>query len=348
MPILDQLNAQLDRLAAFDSGPFPVLSLYLDLRPNDRGRDNFEPFLRKELQERVQGYARGGPEHKSLERDAEKIREYVASVDPALNGLAIFACSGADLFEPVPLSAPVDGHRLYIADQPHLYPLAKILDQYPRYVAVLADTRLARILVFAANTVERTNQIEGIKTRRHKMGGWSQARYQRHVDNFHVQHAKEVVDAIARIVRDEGITQIVIAADEVIRPLLLDHFPKDVAERIVDVVKLDIHAPERDVLETTMAALKQKDAETDRGRVEALVGAYRAGGLACVGIKDTRRAFELGQVDELLIPATFKKEDAADDLVAKARQTSAKLRVIEDASLLEPFGGVGAFLRFKV
>jgi len=35
-------------------------------------------------------------------------------------------------------------------------------------------------------------------------------------------------------------------------------------------------------------------------------------------------------------------------LIAQARNTSAKIRVIEDPSLLAPVGGVGAFLRFKL
>ena len=41
-------------------------------------------------------------------------------------------------------------------------------------------------------------------------------------------------------------------------------------------------------------------------------------------------------------------ERIADELVAKARQTAASLRFIEDPSLLQPYGGVGAFLRFLV
>ena len=41
------------------------------------------------------------------------------------------------------------------------------------------------------------------------------------------------------------------------------------------------------------------------------------------------------------------RESLADELVTRARQTSAKIRFVEDVSLLEPVGGVGAFLRFK-
>ena len=115
--------------------------------------------------------------------------------------------------------------------------------------------------------------------------------------------------------------------------------------------------------------LVQKQAvETDRERVAALLDAYRAGGLATLGVERVTRALELGQVDELVItaqPAALQgparsaapgapaaerspAERTADDLVTRARQTGASLRFIEDPALLEPFGGVGASLRFNV
>jgi peptide chain release factor subunit 1 len=369
MPTTDQLTAQLDRVASTDTGPYPVISLYLDLRPNEHGRDQFEPFLRKELADRVHTYPASGPERASLDADAARIREYVTGLDGSVNGLALFASHGAGLFEPIALAAPIDAHRLYISDQPHLYPLARVIDEYPRYLALLTDTHSARIFVFATNAIEKTEQIQGEKTKHHKKGGWSQARYQRHVENFHLQHAKEVADAVARLVREEAIDKVFISADDVVMPLLREHLPKEVSDRIVDVLKMDVRAPEHEVLESTLAALRQKDAETDRERVDELIGAYRANGLACVGVDATRKAFELGQVDELLITAVpnalkaketsaaagnqdvgerTPQERLADELIVQARNTSAKIRFIEDPALLGPFGGVGAFLRFKV
>jgi peptide chain release factor subunit 1 len=198
------------------------------------------------------------------------------------------------------------------------------------------------------------------------MGGWSQARYQRHIENYHVQHAKEVVDALARIARTEGIDKIIVSGDPNIVPLLREQMPKDIAERFLDMVRLDTKAPEHEVLAATIAALHEKDAETDRERVDALLSTYRANGLACIGVADTLKAFELGQVEELVIAAAPEtidagkarpsgetsapsaSERAADALIAQARNTAARIRFIEDASLLAPAGGVGAFLRFKV
>jgi peptide chain release factor subunit 1 len=369
MPIAEALAAQLDKLARFQAGPFPVVSLYLNMQPDQHGRDHFEPYLRKELADRLRTYRPDGPERERLEADAEKIRAYVSGVEASANGLALFACSAADLFEPIVLAAPIDEHRLYISDEPHLYPLARLLDAHPRYAVVLADSARSRILVVAANQVERGSEFQGTKTKRHKMGGWSQARYQRHVDNYRAQNAKEVADMLTTLARQEKLSAIVLSANDVVQPLLREHLSRDILDLVVDTANMDPHAPEAEVLDRAADVLREKDAESDRERVDALFQAYRSNGLATVGVDTTMRALTMGQVDELLIAAApdtivvndpkareqeadsshlSSGEQAAGELVAKARQTSANVRFIEDRSLLAPVGGVGAFLRFKL
>jgi peptide subunit release factor 1 (eRF1) len=167
-------------------------------------------------------------------------------------------------------------------------------------------------------------------------------------------------------VRDEHVDTILISGDEVIVPLLKEQLPKDVADCVVDTLKMDTRAPQADVLEASLAVMREQAAASDRERVDALFDNYRAGGLACVGVEDTLKAFELGQVDELLITGSPEaidapsvpdsesaaersaEERAADTLIVQARQTSAKIRFIQDPALLAGVGGAGAFLRFKL
>ena len=120
--------------------------------------------------------------------------------------------------EAVQLSAPIDQHWLYIGDAPHLYPLARVASKYPRYAAVVADSNTARIFVFATGELVNERLIQGMKTRKTQQGGWSQARFQRHIDNYREQHAREVVDALGRIAIADSIDSIVIAGDAVIVP----------------------------------------------------------------------------------------------------------------------------------
>lgn len=370
------LRDQLDRLAAFEPTGAPVLSLYLDMQPNDRGRDSYDVFLRKTLTERARTLT--GDERASFERDAERIRDYLTTnVQNSANGLAIFACADANLFEAVQLAAPIHDHWFFVGTVPHLYPLARVNDQYPRYAALLVDTNSARLFVFSLGAPEREEQIKNVKTRKTHMGGWSQARYQRHTGNYHRQHMKEVVDVLDRVVREESIDQIILAADATAKPLLMEQVPGHLAEKIVDVTRLDINTPQHQVLSQTLEALRSKDAETDAEQVAAMLGAWRAGGLAVAGPEETLKALAMAQVEELLMTATpsqlrrARGQDAAaeqvrvdtsaaaggvdserltlaDDLVTRAQQQSARIRFIEDPALLSEVGGVGAILRFKI
>ncbi len=362
-------SEHLDRLVEFESGGNPVISLYLNAQPDEHGRDNFAAFLRKELRGRIVSYATDTVARKSLERDAEKIESYVASeLKPSANGVAIFACSAAnDFFDALQLEAPIDEHLLIISDRPHLYPLARVDERHPRAAALVCDTNHARIFVIAGGRIEDEREINGTVTRRHKMGGWSQARYQRHIDNYHQQHVKEVVDTLDRIVRHDQIEYVVIFGDEIVVPMLRKEMPKHLAEKIVDIKNLPVTAPPQEVFEKTLETLRARDAQTDQEKVEELLGAYRAGGLGVVGVADTRQALEIGQVEDLLISASLQQIDPsdvsgesndsndqdararfADELIALARQTSARVTFIEGPSLLESVGGVGALLRYKV
>jgi peptide subunit release factor 1 (eRF1) len=379
-PALDTpLRDRLDRLAAFEPQGVPVISLYLNLAPDQHGRDNYDTFVRKALADHQKAFKNSSAERASLERDQERITAYLADeVNRSANGLALFSAAGAgEFFEAIQLDVPLDEHWCFVGSVPHLYPLAKLIDQYPRYASVLLDTNRARIFVFGLGAVERREQLTSEKTRRNSMGGWSQARYQRRAENVHVHHVKEVVDALERIVRQDNIQHIIVAGDEVVVPLFKEQLPKPLTEKLLDVLSLQRDAPEDQIIEATLEVLRQKDAETDAEKVQELIGAWQSAGLGVMGPEATLRALQLGQVDELLISGTAdnlkrarlpedsapghvlaqssapghtdnEKLKLADELVTRAQQTGARIRIIEDAELLKDFGGVGALLRFRL
>ena len=140
---------------------------------------------------------------------------------------------------------------------------------------------------------------------------------------------------------------------------------------------MDRHASEDDIVAETLDLLRQKDAETDREKVAEAIGAWQGGGLGVAGPEATLRALEMGQVEELLIAATAdalkpvqqatgdaagplsietsatdaanaKQLQLSDDLVTRAQQTGARVRIIEDQELLREHGGVAAALRFRI
>jgi peptide subunit release factor 1 (eRF1) len=294
------------------------------------------------------------------------------------NGVAIFTCSAAkDYFEVGQFAAPFERHRLFVHDRPHLYPLARLIDQYRRYAVVLADTNRARIFVFAAGRAVQKESVDNVKTKHVKVGGWSQARYQRHEEQYHLHHAKEVIDTLARVARAERIENIILAGDEAtVVPLLREQMPKELQEKVIDVLSLGIDTPEHELVQESLDAFRRHDSLTDLQKVERLLNEYRADDLGVGGVVETLAAVSNGQVEEMLIttvasnleydeaevqkvlaaytmdgvvPVEINQRIVADELIRRAEQlSSARVTFIEDVSLLEPIGGVGAFLRYRI
>lgn len=375
----ETLDSHLDRLALFEPVDLPVVSLYLNLQPDQRGRDHYQPFVRKELRGRAKTFAPRSPERESFDRDIERIEEYLRDqILPESNGAAIFACSGKDgFFETVQLAAPIEQNSIHVGRQPHLYPLARISDRYRRYACLVADTNAARIFVFGAGKQLAVEDVANEKTKRFQAGGWSQSRYQRHVDHQRMQHIKEVVDSLSKIAHAENVERIFLAGDEVVLPRIWEQLTPDLRPLIPDQLRLDIETPENEILQETLEAARQ-DRETGvEKKVARMLDEYRAGGLGVIGARDTLVALAAGQVDDLIISSdpnsvTDDLEPAdgeilasdtavtdpmneaprnpkiAEALILKARQTGADITFVDNPELLADTGGAGALLRFRI
>ena len=369
----------LNRLLSFEPTPAPVISLYIDARVNEHGQRTFMPFVRKQLNERVKSYDVQSEERKSFEEDFVRIMRYLEhEVPDSVHGLALFACSAAkDWFEVGDFEAPFERNRVFISDRPHVYPLARLIDQYRRYAVVLADTNRAQIFVFAAGRAVERQDVQNVKTKHTSVGGWSQARYQRQEKNYHLQHAKEVVEMLEKIVRDENIEHVILAGDEAtVIPLLREQMSKTIEEKVIDALSLAIDTPEHELLEESLTAFRRHDSLTDMEKVERLLNEYRADDLGVAGVPETLAALSNGQVEEILIaakpesiqydeeevkkvlelyraeeplPDELDQRSVADELVKRANTlSSATVTFIEDSTRLEMLGGVGGFLRYRI
>jgi peptide subunit release factor 1 (eRF1) len=351
----DPLVSALDRLARFES-TCPVISLYLDARPDSRGRDHYQPFVRKELAARQRTYPLRSPERQSFDRDVERIQRWLeSSVQPSANAIAIFACAGeSDFFEPIQLEAPLAENQISVSSAPQLFTLARLIDENPRYALAVTDTHSAQIHVFAFGFRVDERGVDTPTLPRTGGSGWSQMRYQRHVDELQKNHARELVDRLERVVDEDRVERLILAGNEVSLPLVRRELSKRLEAMIVDSIHVDMHRPLAEIVREATQRLRDHDAKTDAERVGRFLGAYRAGRLATGGVEEVRRALALGQADELLISATLDRSAneaeraAAAEMVSAARRTGAAVTFIEDPTLLEPVGGAGAFLRFRL
>lgn len=375
------LDPQLERLATVEPTSLPVISVYLDTRPDQHGRDHFDPFVRKVLASQTEAYPLRTQEREGFEEVAERIRSYLRDeVEASANGVALFARAGEDgFFEAIQFDAPFDDRHLVVSSQAYLFPLARLRDQYGRYAALIADTHSARLYLFELGRQLEAAGVESPKLSRTQTGGWSQARYQRHVDNIQLLHGKGVVDALDRLVREKHVDRIVLAGEKIIMPEILRHLPAALAGKVIEASGLDMHTPEDEIKRITLDLVREEDVKEDGSEVARLFDEQGSRGLGAVGAKATLDALDHGQVDELFIVASLmelhddhdnagdespseletmisehseatnpRQASLANQLVTRALRTRAGIRFIEDATLLAPAGGVGARLRYTI
>ncbi len=387
-----KLNNLVEKLAAFEPSGAAFVSLYLNAEANQNGRDAYHTWLKNAFRDEAENYEKESEEESLFAETTERINSFLESEsNESANGIAVFASVGGDFFETIQFDVAFPENNLFVLDRPHIFPLVRLIDQNPKYCVLWADTNKADIYVFGGeNTINletgAQSKVETIKnevTQRSKAGGWSQARFQRRIENFHLQHAKETVAEVEKLMRDGKIEHLVLCGDETtIIPLLREQFSKIIEENVVSTLNLSQYASEDEIHEKSTAAMNIENAVRDQEKVERMFNAAKsAAGLGALGVEKTLEALSNGQVEELLISSDFgvlqyspkkvkkvmknyapgddnsstdelpETKDAgqiADELLVRAINSAAQIVFIEDESLLKQAGGIGAVLRYNI
>ncbi|MFN8534160.1 MAG: hypothetical protein U0556_11495 [Dehalococcoidia bacterium] len=349
------IRVALRTLAELEPEGMPVLSVYLDMRPQATGESPAlragTVILRNRLRAIEKTYLPRGPELDSVREDAARIERYLENeYDVAAAGLALFASAGRGLFEAIETGVAFED-QVTVGSQPDLFQLARLLDEQETAVVAIVDSNTSRIFVTRRGVLE---EVGGSDPRpkffrtRPMMGGLNQANYQRHNANMRAGFARETAAELARIVEAEAASRVVLAGDAVAIPLLQEALSPNVAALVKDVLRLDIRTPRDTVAEEVQQVLAAAEDEDSRTVADRLVGAVRAGGLGVAGLDETLAALERGQVDELVLdPAAELDEATRAELVRHAQLTAATVEVVEGHDGLRHLGGVGALLRYR-
>src|SRR5437870_770619 len=217
--------ADLDRafvrkLAEWTPGDVPVTSLYLsvDGRLYPRRQDyelRLDDLLRRA---RDRAAAMGREAARSVDRDAAQMASFVRDRFDrgSTRGLALFSASRAGLWEDVPLPRPVRD-SVAVAPHPDLLQLEMVLETYESFCTVLVDSEKARIFLVELGRIEEQSDLLDDVPGRHDQGGWSQARYQRHIDEHRQRHLKRTAEVLFRLHKRRKFDHLILGGpDEVV------------------------------------------------------------------------------------------------------------------------------------
>jgi peptide subunit release factor 1 (eRF1) len=350
-----QLRDLVRRLAEVTSTEAPILSIYADLRPEahgDRPAERAElTIVRRRLKELADGQLAHARSRASLDSDRERVDRFLASEDmDGVQGLAIFACDAIGLWETVRSPEPF-ATEVTAGPTTDLFGLVRLLDESVAAVVAVVDTNTCRLFVTRLGDLrERRGPDEPPdEHKRHQQGGWSQARYQRHVDTQDRRFAKEAADAIERLVRTEHPRHVILAGDERSVSTLERELSEVVRPLVEHVARVEVRATLDEVREEVRPILAALEEAQGTDVADRAIAGRRSGDLGVTGINATTAALEAGQVDELVIDETAPiDDDLRGELLRMATLTDARVEVVQEHEALLRHEGVGATLRFRI
>jgi peptide chain release factor subunit 1 len=352
MPTRNEItSAGLRELAELRADGPVVLSAYLNLDPErfataaarasevrsliDSGRRQIDAAdLEHDHREQLRG-------------DLERVQYHLSGGDArsGAHGLAVFCCSSLDLFETLSLPEPVET-SIFFGATPLIAPLAEI-GPPGHWCVTLVNRRIARILRGSDSQMVEVAAIGDRVHGQHSQGGWSQARYQRSVDNEAEAHLRHTAEVLLSQQRRRPFAGLLIAAPQELRSTFEEMLHSYVRERLVGYLDLDVETASEDEVRQHAA---EAIAEHAKERVAERLGRLRAelgrDGRAVGGAEDVLDALEQRRVEALL----FTRGDRAPDQVI---EEAAEAAIAQDAEVLAvdgpdlgPLGGIAAILRF--
>lgn len=370
----------------------PFMSIYLNAEAGQNGRDTFPIWLKKPLSEEEQKYKEDETALGDFNATAEQIHDFVDNeVDPSANGIVIFTRMGGEYFEAVQLDVAFPRNKLFSRDRPHIFPLARAVHENPKYAVLWADKNKADIYIFGGETrirsdAEVDSKVESIENevaQASQAGGWSQSRFARRREKFHLDHAKEVVAELDEVMRKFDVDFLVICGDlETILPVIKPELSKEMEEKLIGTFSLSQYDSEEEIRERSLELVNIEIATLQQKKIEQLNDAAKSSAkMGTLGVEATLKALANGQVEELIVASDIDSIDyskkavkkilkdyepgddtapaeaasaisdaaeIADQLIVRAINTAARITFVKDESLLEEAGGVGAILRFNM
>jgi len=365
-------------LASFRADKGCATSVYLNLDPSEvptagdaQTRMNAllnsaEKIDRKDLTHEQRG---------ALKADFERIaRWFDDDFDrDGAQGIAVFAAGLDNFWSTIALPEPVPdrfkvGHEFFLA------PLVPVVARADGTIVAVVGREAGQLYRLQAGRLQEIGDYSDETPGQHDQGGWSQGRYQRHIEKLVHEHVKDVAEVVDRNKRRLHVPKIVLVSSEEMRSEFIDALSADAREAVVGWAPAEAHAGPAQLLEAVTPVLEEAEAKDEAEVLERWREEAGRGARASSGWEQTLEAASDGRVEVLLFqdgvehaayrcPACgrasaaggncpldgtrLEETDAGLDLaVHQTLAHGGEVWAIRHQQDLAPVEGIGALLRF--
>lgn len=375
-----------DRLASYHSPQWPVISLYLRIDQEHITDDHYGTRLKNLLKQVSDqpGLALSRAQHEALAADVERIRSFFRDHgDEFGQGVALFVSSQTGLWEIYETPREV-GNHVVVDFRPAIAPLVRMLEQYEPLCVCLVSRDRARIFTGHLNEfVERAVKLDREVPGQHDQGGWSQARFQRHIEEHVHQHLKRLAGDLSALFEQEPFRFLVVAGPHEVVQDFLQYLHPYVRERYIGTFYVLMEATAKQVRDEAAKIVQEWTRQEKQRYLELLRQEVLGNDMGVSGLARVIEALQMGNVlsllvdDRLQVPGSYclhcgvvqppgdeapecclycggpvrRVTDIIPVVYANAYRQNANLIFLTERELQEQlaeFGAIGALLRFRM
>jgi peptide chain release factor subunit 1 len=298
---------ELRDLAGFEAEEGCAISLYLGLDPSVTPTPgDAATRLRSLLDEAAKGDGANRRElthdqRLGLKADFERIRSFYEDEfeRDGAQGLAVFSSGLDNIWRTLPLTEAVPDH-VSVGSTLYLAPLVPLVGRGEGALVVVVGRERGHFYRLRGGRLEDLADHTEEQQGRHDQGGWSQARYQRHIETKVREHLHEVAEALDRIVRQLRAVQVIVISSEEIRAELEEVLSHDAAAAVIGWTSAEAHAAPPELLKVAVPVLDRYRAEKETEVVARWEEEAGRNGRAAAGWEATLEAASDARVELLL------------------------------------------------
>jgi peptide chain release factor subunit 1 len=257
--------------------------------------------------------------------------------------------------------------------------LARVIDEHPRMAVVMLDGGDARIYLAQQGAAVTASESSVELPNRHDQGGWSQARFQRHIQFHHEQRLQEVAERLKDLFYERPFGRLVLVGVDSATNDFAGHLSDPLRRRLIGALHADFkQETDEAILDRARGLARQQERSAEVARVQEIVNFTDEGGRGALGLADTIRCLIEGRADTIAVvdgltargsrclncdyfaPETFQTcpvcasedvdelADAVEHTIEYALINGSRVNVVFDeaAEMLQARGGIGALLRY--
>jgi peptide chain release factor subunit 1 len=311
----------------------------------------------------------------ALKDDFDRIRRYLDDDfdRQGTRGLAVFADGPDNLWQVLPLTEPVPD-AVKARTELYLAPLVPLMGRGEGALVAVVSRERGEVYRLHDGKLHELADHGEEQPSRHDQGGWSQANFQRHIDELSAEHMRLVAHALNREVRRLHGPGVVVVCPEALRSDFEPLLSHEARAALAGWTQAEAHASPSRLRELALPVLEEWRAREEAVALERWREEAGRNGRAAAGWESVLEAASDGRVEVLLFQEGANRgayqcprcgrastsdgncpldgtrlENRPDGLDVAVHQTLAHggtVRAVGQRRDLDPVEGVGALLRY--